>query len=68
MILLPFHEDYRHLREEELLRAERGNRQEREIHELRRAPATSPAAPAGRYTGPERRLVPCPDMKEAMTP
>lgn len=68
MILLPFHEDNLHLREEELARTERGNRQARETLELRRASAPAVALPAARYTGPERRLVPCPEMKEAMTP
>ena len=68
MILFPFHEDYLHLREEELARAERGNRQERETLELRSAPAPAVALPTARYAGPERRLAPCPEMKEAMNP
>ena len=68
MIVLPYHEDYLHLREEELARAERGNRQTREARELRSGAAPVATTPAARYTGPDRRMVPCPEMKEAMTP
>jgi len=77
MFLFQYHEDSLRLLEEERGRDERGRRLLRELSELRSAgstslePAALPAVPARRtttYTGPERRMVPCPEMKEAMTP
>jgi hypothetical protein len=80
MFLFQYHEDSLRLLEEERKRDERRNRLLREIREIREL--RSAASPVGAreahsqaatartpaYAGPERRLVPCPDMKEAMTP
>ena len=77
MFLFQYHEDNLRLLEEDRRRDERRDRLLRDLHELRSAgptslePAALPAVPARRtttYTGPERRMVPCPEMKEAMTP
>jgi hypothetical protein len=76
MFLFQFHEDSLHQLEEELQRDERGRQHLRDLDESRIATAsiagrdpTRGASPrTARYTGPERRLVPCPEMKEPMTP
>jgi hypothetical protein len=76
MFLFQFHEDSLHQLEEELQRDERGRRHLRDLDESRiatasiagRDPTRGASTGTARYTGPERRLVPCPEMKEAMIP
>jgi hypothetical protein len=76
MFLFQYHEDNLHLLKEERKRDERGRRHLREMGEpgsavspTRKREASGSATPrTAAYTGPERRMVPCPDMKEAMTP
>lgn len=69
MFMFQYHHDRLHLLADELRRDEPRQRLLRDIgerhHDLR-APVAAPRATS--YTGPERRLVPCPEMKEAMTP
>ena len=75
MFLFQFHVDSLRLLEAERKRNEPLDRHLRELHELQSAAtpareheAPSPAvSPRSAYTGPERRSVPCPEMKEAMT-
>ena len=77
MFLFQYHEDNLRLLEEERKRDERRNGLLRDLLEVRRtaspagedeASARTAAPRAASYTGPERRLVPCPEMKEAMIP
>lgn len=77
MNLFQYHEDSLRLLEAERKRDERRNRLLREIRELRSAASPlgergthspAPKRPAPSYAGPERRLVPCPEMKEGVTP
>lgn len=76
MFLFQFHEDHLRNLEEERQRDERGRRHLRDLDESRiaaasvagRHPSRSAATRTAPYAGPERRLVPCPEMKEAMTP
>ena len=77
MNLFQYHEDSLRLREAERKRDERGRRHLRELEEARSAAppagergthsrAATPPTPS--YAGPERRMVPCPELNEAMTP
>lgn len=77
MFLLQYHEDNLRLLEEERKRDERHNRLLRDLRELRSATPPVDSGPTrrlaaamtdARYSGPERRAVPSPEMKEAVTP
>ena len=77
MNLFQYHEDSLRLLEAERRHEERGRRHLRELEEARST--GSPVAERGThsraatrpdrsYAGPERRMVPCPELNEAMTP
>jgi hypothetical protein len=74
MFLFQHPEDYLRSLEVDGERRERHHRLLREVRaasspsgqHMTRRPASAPAMAS--FTGPERRSVPCPDMKEAMTP
>ena len=69
MFLFQYHEDRLHLLADEQRRDEPRQRQLHELDERRRGSRVQIPAPRGMpYTGPERRLIPCPEMREAVTP
>ncbi len=77
MFLFKYHEDNLRQLDEERRRDERRNRLLRDLRELRGASPPFDSGTTGRlaatmtearYSGPERRSMPCPEIQEAMTP
>jgi hypothetical protein len=76
-MFIQYHEDSLRLLEVERERDERRDQLLRELRALRGAtppfdgaqtPRLAAAMTSASYSGPERRGVPCPEMKEAMSP